>query len=250
MRIVIDTDGRTLTIQGRDGGPAEHPLYGPEALELVSRLWVKMGWVSRYSYDFKWLGRSVIQLPEDIVRLQELIWTTKPSVIVETGIAHGGSTVFFAGMMELLGRGKVVSVDIEIRPHNRAAIEVHPLFRRITMIERSSTDAATIEEVKAELGPEDRVMVFLDSNHTKAHVARELELYAPLVSPGCYLVVADGVTSILADVPGGKPEWAADNPMQAAKEFLARHSDFELDVSYTRTGVTYFQGGYLKCVKD
>ncbi len=213
---------------------------------MLSHFWLKAGWNCKYSYDFEWLGRRIIQMPDDIVRLQELIWTTRPSVIVETGIAHGGSTVFFAGMMQLLGRGKVVSVDIEIRAHNRAAIEAHPVFDRITMIERSSADPETVEEIKAVLGPEDRVMVFLDSNHTKSHVARELELYAPFVSPGCYLVVADGVTSILTDVPRGKPEWVKDNPMQAAREFLAQHPEFELDTSYTRTGVTYLQGGYLR----
>lgn len=154
--------------------------------------------------------------------------------------------MFFAGMMQLLGRGKVISIDVEIRPHNRKALEEHFLIDRIHLIERSSVEAETVKEVRS-LVPEDaRVMVFLDSNHTKKHVARELEMYCQLVTPGCFLVVADGVISILSDVPRGSPEWATENPMEAAREFLEEHPEFELDTSYARTGVTYMHGGYLK----
>jgi len=246
MRITVDTDKKELIYA--EGTPQEkvYPLYEADALKALTHIWVKASWNCKYSYDFEWLGRRIIQMPDDIVRQQELIWAVKPDVIVETGVAHGGSTVFYAGMMELMGRGKVISIDIEIRKQNRDAIEAHPLFPRITLIERSSIDPKTLKEVKKLIPPGSKVMVFLDSNHTKTHVAGELEMYSPLVTPSSYIVAADGVMSILYDVPRGKPEWAYDNPLEAAREFLQNHPEFELDSTYTRSGVTHIHGGYLR----
>ncbi|MFQ5766973.1 MAG: cephalosporin hydroxylase family protein [Acidobacteriota bacterium] len=245
MKISIDTNHGTFLVE-EDGRRQEHALYGRRAFEILSKLWLKAGWDLKYSYDFQWLGRPVIQMPEDLIRLQELIWTTRPTVVVETGVAHGGSTVFFASMMEILGAGRVISVEVELRPQNRKALEEHPLRPRLTLIEASSVSSEAVEQVRESIGAGERVMVILDSNHSRAHVARELELYAPLVTPGCYLVVADGVMTLLHDVPRGRPEWKQDNPLQAAQEFLATHPQFQMDPSYTRTGITYFHGGYLR----
>jgi cephalosporin hydroxylase len=209
-------------------------------------LWIKTGWAAKYSYNFSWMGRQVIQLPEDLVMVQELIYKVQPEVIIETGFAHGGSSVFYASLLELLGQGRVISIDIAIRPHNRKAIEAHPLKKRITLIERNSVAPETVEEVRNLLSPNEKVMVVLDSNHTKEHVRRELELYAPLVTSGSYVVAADGIMEDLIDVPGGKAEWAQDNPKVAVHEFLAVHPEFELDPEPSRLGVTYWPDAYLR----
>ncbi len=245
MKLELDTDRVTLRVE-EDGGTRTLPLWSLEAFREISRWWLKMGWANKHSYDFTWFGRPIIQLPEDLVRLQELVTTVRPTVLVETGIAHGGSTVFYATLFEALGQGRVVSVDVEIRPHNRAALEAHHLRHRITLLEGSSTDPAVVSQVSSQIHRGDSVLVVLDSNHTRAHVAAELELYAPLVTPGSYIVATDGVMSELAGVPGGKPEWKDDNPLRAAERFLAQHPEFELDQQYTRTGMTYFPGGYLR----
>jgi cephalosporin hydroxylase len=178
--------------------------------------------------------------------VQEIIFRLRPDVIIETGVAHGGSTVFYASLLEILGHGRVISIDIEIRPHNRRALEEHPLKKRITLIERSSIAEETIDEVRALLGLDERGMVVLDSDHSKAHVLRELELYSPFVARGSYIVATDGNMGDLHDVPGGKPQWAADNPRSAIHEFLSSHAEFEIDPEPTRLGITYWPDAYLR----
>ncbi len=246
MTITIDTVRQTLELVDDDGTSQSLNLYGQEAFRLLSPLWLKTGWALKYSYDFTWLGRPVIQLPQDLVRVQEVIWRTKPTVIIETGVAHGGSAVFYAGLLQVLGRGRVIAIDIEIRPHNRQAIQEHPLAHRITLIERSSTDPSTLSEVRSGLRPDDTVLVVLDSCHTKDHVLRELELYGPLVTTGNYVIATDGVMHDLHDVPGGRPEWRSDNPCAAVQEFLVSHPEFEVDPKPTRSGVTYWPDAYLR----
>jgi cephalosporin hydroxylase len=183
-----------------------------------------------YTYQWTWLGLPIIQFPQDIVALQEIIWRTKPTVIVETGIARGGSLVFFASMLQLLGRGKVVGVDIDIRAHNRAAIDNHPFRHRIEMIEGSSIAAATVDQVKAHITREDRVMVVLDSNHTHDHVLAELEAFAPLVSVGQHLVVADTVVEMIPEQTHRPRHWGpGNNPMTALRAFMAANTDFVPD---------------------
>lgn len=241
MRLTIDTESQRLELDQQ-----QVDLYSLEAFRILSALWVKVGWACRHSYNFSWAGRPIIQLPHDVLRLQELIWELRPTVIVETGVAHGGSAVFYASMLQMGGGGRVIAIDIEIRPHNRAAIEAHPLAPAIQLIERSSTAAETLAEVRSLLSPDDRVLVVLDSNHSKAHVAEELRLYAPLVSPGSFLVATDGVMQDLWDVPGGKPEWRTDNPTEAAREFLMDHPEFELTERFEKDGITYFPGGWLR----
>jgi cephalosporin hydroxylase len=228
MKIVIDEEGRVLTLMR---GTAEErlPLYSREAFEALSEIWLKVGWNEKYPYTFSWLGRPIIQAPEDVLRAQEVFYRVQPDVLIETGVAHGGSLVFYASLCEAIGKGRVIGVDIEIRPHNRRAIEAHRLFPRISLVEADSIAPATVADVKSRLAPGERVMVVLDSNHTKAHVQAELEAYAPLVTPESYVVVTDGSMQILHDVPRGQPGWVDDNPAAAAREFVARHPEFVLE---------------------
>jgi cephalosporin hydroxylase len=200
------------------------------------------------------MGRPIIQLPEDMVRAQEVIHAVRPTAIVETGVAHGGSLVFSASLLRAMGiDGRVIGVDIEIRPHNREAIEAHPLSPMIALVEGSSVEPGTVARVRAQLRPDDRVLVFLDSNHTRAHVAAELEAYAPMVSIGSYLVATDGIMEDLADVPRGEPGWRRDNPKVAAAEFAGRHPEFALEdpafpfnEGSVRFRVTHWPGAWLR----
>lgn len=207
----------------------------------------------KYSYNFSWLGRPIIQLPQDIVAVQELIWQVKPDLIIETGIAHGGSIIFSASMLELLGGdGRVVGIDIDIRPHNRVEIEKHPMFKRITMIEGSSTDPEIVVKVRSIASGRQRVMVCLDSLHTHDHVLKELELYSPLVTKGSYLVVFD---TVIEDMPPGffpdRPWDRGNNPKTAVHEFLKTTDRFEIDEDIpNKLLITVAPDGYLRCVKD
>lgn len=220
MRMMIDTDARTLAMAGPDGERVVE-LFSADGFDVLSELWLQVGWDQRYSYTFSWLGRPMIQLPDDVVRLQEVVWRLRPDIIVETGVAHGGSAVFLAGLCRLAGHGRVVAVDIDIRPHNRAAIEEHPLADLITLIEGSSTDPEVVEAVRRETAGAETVLVILDSDHSRAHVRAELDAYGDLVSPGSWIVATDGIMRSVADTPSGKPEWTDDNPARAAAEFVA-----------------------------
>lgn len=246
-KLTADLVSQTLFVTYADGESRFLPLYEAEAFQAISGLWLKAGWASKYSYNFSWLGRTVVQLPEDLMMIQEVVYRVRPTVIVETGVAHGGGTVFYASLQELLGApGRVIGIDIEIRPHNRQALERHPLRKRIILIERSSTAPETLQEVRKLIQADDHVLVVLDSNHCKAHVLRELELYGPLVSPGSYIVATDGNMEDLHDVPGGKQEWLSDNPKAAVHDFLTSHPEFEIDPEPTRLGITYWPDAYLK----
>jgi cephalosporin hydroxylase len=228
MKITIDEEERQLTVTSQ-GVERTLPLYGREAFELLSEVWLKVGWNEKYPYTFSWLGRPIIQAPEDVLRAQEIVHRVAPDVIIETGVAHGGSLVFYASLFEAMGKGRVVGVDIEIRPHNRREIEAHRLANRISLIEGSSIAPATLAAVREHVRAGDTVMVILDSNHTKAHVLAELAAYAPLVTPDSYIVATDGSMQVLFDVPRGKPEWKTDNPAAAAREFAAQHPEFVLE---------------------
>lgn len=252
MRITIDEEAGTLTCEGPTG-PESMPLWSDRAFEVIARQYVRVGWNQKYTYSFSWMGRPVIQLPDDMVRLQEVIWATKPDLIVETGIAHGGSLIFYASLFEAMGRGHVLGVDIEIRPHNREAIEAHPLSRRIEMIEGSSTAPEIVSRVRERARGFESVMVILDSNHSHSHVTDELDAYADLVTPGCYLVSTDGVMRDVADVPRAGAGWATDNPANAAEDFAARRPDFVLEQpawpfneSTLSRNVTHFPSAWLR----
>jgi cephalosporin hydroxylase len=230
LRITIDTDARRLAIDEGSGNVRTLDLYGRDAFEMISSLWLKTGWNQKYSYTFTWLGRPIIQHPEDLVRLQEVIYHVAPDVIVETGVAHGGSLVFHASLLKAIGRGgRVIGIDVEIRPHNRHALEAHVLAPMITLIEGDSVAVETVAAVRGLIGPSNTVLVVLDSNHTKGHVLAELERYHPLVTPDSYIVATDGIMRDLYDVPRGRLEWREDNPAAAAETFAANHPEFVLE---------------------
>jgi cephalosporin hydroxylase len=252
MKLNIDTVNRTLIIEDGDS-LRTLDLYTREAFVELSRQWLKVGFSQKYVYRFTWLGRPVIQLPEDLIRIQETITLVQPDVIIETGVAHGGSIIFHASICHALGRGRVIGVDIEIRPHNRVAIDNHHLNTYITLIEGSSTDASVFSQVQSLIAGSDRVLVILDSDHSYEHVSEELRLYSQLVSPGSYLIVADGLTHDLWDVPLGRAEWKTKNPAQAATDFVANHPDFTCEPpawpfneSSLSEGPTYFTSGWLR----
>jgi cephalosporin hydroxylase len=253
LRIFIDTDTNELVAE-HAGSRRTLDLYGKEAFELVSDLWLKTSWNQKYSYTFTWMGRPIIQHPEDLVRLQEAICALEPDVIVETGVAHGGSLIFYASLMKAMGKGRcVLGIDIEIRPHNRAAIEAHELAPLIRLIEGDSVARDIVAQVERDIRPDDVVMVILDSNHTRAHVTAELEAYYRLVSPGSYIVATDGIMRDVCDVPRGTPEWRTDNPALAAEDFAARHREFIIETPRWRfnesdldKNITAWPGAWLK----
>lgn len=228
MKFIVDTDTQQL-IHEINGDSQIIPLYSQEAFQIISQQWLKLGWNQKYTYTFSWLGRPIIQLPEDLMRIQEVIYKVKPDVILETGIAHGGSLIYYASLFQAIGKGRVIGVDMEIRLHNRQAIESHELFPLITLIEGSSIAPEIVRQVKSLVKPGETVMVVLDSCHTKQHVLAELKYYYDLVSPGSYIVVTDGIMKNLDDVPRGKAEWKLDNPAEAAIEFVAQHPEFVIE---------------------
>ncbi len=228
MRLTIDTETRLLTCEDAQQS-RDLPLYSKEAFEIISREWLRMAWERKYTYTFTWLGRPIIQLPEDLLRVQEVIYALKPDVIVETGVAHGGSLIFYASLCRLIGKGRIIGVDVHIKPTNRDAIERHELSGSITLIEGDSTSPAVIDRVRSLVRPHETVLVLLDSAHNREHVLNELSAYSPLVTAGSYIVATDGVMKDLADVPRGKAEWTRDNPTEAAAEFARHHPEFRIE---------------------
>ena len=227
-------------------------LYSQEGFEMLSNLWIKVSTEFKMMYELKWLGRPIIQFGSDMVMLQQLIWDVKPDIFIETGIAHGGSLIYTASLFEMMGNdGQVIGIDVEIRPHNRSAIQEHTLYKRIKMIEGSSVGEETILALEKliEGSSGKTITVMLDSNHSKDHVLKELELYSKYVTVGSYMIVQDGAQQWVADIPRGKAEWIDDNPLAAIEEFLKTNSDFIIDESFTRLGITSSTGGYLKRVK-
>lgn len=203
---------------------------------------------AQYSYNFSWLGRPIIQYPQDMIAMQELIWEIKPDLIIETGIAHGGSLIYYASLLELIGKGEVLGIDIDIRSHNKKEIESHSMYKRIHMIEGSSVDSNTVEKVKEYAKGKQTIMVSLDSNHTHEHVLAELEYYSPFVTKGSYLIAFD---TIVEDLPNGylpgRPWNQGNNPKTAVKEFLKNHPEFVVDKSIdNKLLISVAPEGYLK----
>jgi len=233
----------TLT-QGRKSKTVD--LYSEEGLELISSLWVKLYAQYKLTHDVTWMGIPIIQFPEDSIMMQELIWKVRPDVIIECGLGHGGSALFYASLLEVMGKGRVIGIDIEIRHYNKIAIKSHPLSHRIEMLEGSSISEEVINAVKKRIKGANKVMVTLDSNHSKEHVAKEIELYNKLVTPGSYLVVMDGAQAFVWDIPNGKPEWKEDNPLKAIEEFIENNPQFRIDSYYNRLKVTSNPKGFLR----
>ena len=248
----IDLENGLVVIQAEDI-ERTIPIGSPEAFELISDAWVRSGWDGKYVYSFSWMGRPIIQLPEDVIRIQEAVYTVKPDVLVETGAAHGGSLILYASLFRAMGRGRVIGVDIEIRPHNRAAIAAHELGDLITLVEGSSTAPEIVEKVRGMIGLGERVMVILDSNHSRDHVRDELEAYGPLISGGSYIVATDGIMGDVVGAPRSQPDWEWNNPRVAADEFLRIHPEFEdappvfpFNEGTLNHRVTYWPGAWLR----
>lgn len=237
---------RQVTVRD-ESGSRDVDIYTPEGFQLLTELWTRAGWQHKFSYELTWLGVPIIQLPEDLLMLQELVYKVRPDIIIETGTAHGGTAVFYASLLELLGgHGRVLSIDVEIRKYNRLAIQSHPMSRRITLIEGSSVDPDVVEAVRRQLPSNANVLVCLDSNHTAQHVRAELANYAPFVTPGSYLVVFDGIMERVADAPNAGVGWDRDNPLVAVREFLQGNPEFEVDRYYNRLRTTYCEDGFLR----
>lgn len=220
-------------------------------LQRTTSKWFLQSYPYQYSYHFKWLGRPLIQYPQDIIALQEIIWKVKPDLIVETGVAHGGSLILSASMLELIGKGKVIGIDVDIRPHNRREIENHPLYKRIIIFEGSSTDTAIANKV-IKFAKNKKTMVILDSDHSYHHVLRELEIYSPLVRKGSYIVVFD---TIIYDLPAklfkNRPWNKKNNPKLAVDRFLKENDRFVIDAHiHNKLLISAAPNGYLKCVKN
>lgn len=252
--IRIDLENGWVAEDAADGATTQHALGSAEGFALVSKAWLRAGWDAKHVYSFSWMGRPVIQLPEDMLRIQEVIHAQRPTLIIETGVAHGGSLIYYASLFKAMGmEGRVVGIDIEIRPHNRAAIEAHELYPYLTLIEGSSVASDIVAKVSGLVRPDDKVMVILDSNHSKAHVLAELQAYGPLVSSGCYIVATDGIMHWLGNAPRTEPDWSWNNPRDAAAEFLAGNTEFEsktpvppFNEGVCAAPVTYWPGAWLQ----
>lgn len=222
-------------------------------LKSLTRAWFLNSLKHEYSYHFSWLGMPIIQYPQDMIALQELIWRVKPDLIIETGIARGGSLIFSASVLELIGHGQVLGIDIDIRSINKKAIEKHSLFKRIKMIEGSSIDVNVVKQVYKFAKNKKRILLSLDSNHTHEHVLQEMNLYSKLVNEGSYMIVYD---TIIEDIPtryekNSKKPWGQGNsPKTAVREFLKANRRFVIDKEITdKLLITVAPSGYLKCVR-
>jgi cephalosporin hydroxylase len=252
-RVSIDFENGSVTVEDSASERRTLPLADPDAFAAVSAAYLRCGWDAKYVYSFSWLGRPIIQLPDDAFRMQEIIHVLKPDVIVETGVAHGGSAVFYASLCKLMGRGRVICVEVDLRAHNRAALDAHPLRPLISLVDGSSIDPAVVAKVRAAIAPGETVLVLLDSKHTHDHVLAELQAYAPLVTKGSYIVAMDGIMQHLPGAPRAAPDWTTNNPAAAARDFAAANADFELteppppfNEGSVRNRVTYCPDAFLK----
>lgn len=205
----------------------------------------------RYTYNFNWMGRPIIQLPQDMIAMQEIIWEVKPDLIIETGIAHGGSLIFYSSMLELIGNGEILGIDIDIREHNKVEIEKHPMYKRITMFEGSSVSEEMAARVHEFAKNKKKILLILDSNHTHEHVLKELELYSSLVTKDSYLIVFDtGIEDMEEDTYTDRPWGKGNNPKTAVWEFLKTNDSFVIDKEFeSKLLLTVAPDGYLRRVK-
>ena len=228
-------------------------LKNDQDVQALSRVWLREVTRHKYAYNFNWMGRPIIQFPQDMIAMQEIIWKVQPDLIIETGIAHGGSLVYYASLLEMIGLdGYVLGIDIDIRRHNREAIETHPMYKRIEMIEGSSVSNEVVAAVAEHVQDKKAVLVVLDSNHTHEHVLAELNVYARHVTKSSYIVVFD---TLLDDMPDDlvqdRPWGSGDNPKTAVREFLQGTDTFEVDKDIeSKILITVAPDGYLRRVKD
>ena len=239
-------------------GKKKHHIGSKAGFKILSGLWLRSGWDMKYVYSFSWLGRPIIQLPDDLIRIQEIIYKVKPNVIIETGIAHGGGLIFYASLMRnILKKFKIIGIDIDIRAHNKKAIKAHELYKNIQMHEGSSTDKNILLDIKKNIKKSDKVLVILDSNHSTNHVFNELTLYSKLVTKKSYIVACDGIQKEMMGAPRSKQDWKTNNPITAIKKFLNKNKNFKLseknfvfnesklDINY----VTYWPNAYIEKIR-
>lgn len=242
----VETDSSTMITVTSGDQNISCGLYSQEGMELLSALWLKLAAQNRLMYEVQWMGVPFIQLAEDLAMMHELVWTLKPDCIVECGIGQGGGLLFYASMMELIGNGRVIGVDIEIREANRKRLDEHPLKKRIELIEGSSTSADVVACIYRKIKHGERVLVILDSDHTCEHVLKEMELFHSLVAVGSYLVVMDGGAAHVWDIPRDQAKYKNNHPLMAIEAFVTAHPEFEIDMHYNRLGITSSPMGFLK----
>lgn len=271
-RLTINFNKETVICDGK-----VYSLSEPTGFSLIGDAWLRAGWDAKYVYSFTWLGRPIIQQPEDMIRIQELIYQIKPDYIIEVGIAHGGSLIYYASLCSLMGKGKVIGIDIDIRPHNRKAIEEHELYKYITMFEGDSIDNAIIEKIKDIIyknsdnssgssnddsknsNDSPVIMVILDGDHTKEHVLKELYSYSKFVSINSYIIACDGyIKELVGECRGPRSEenWVYDNPKMAVNEFVKNNPDFILEEpkflfneGTVDRWISHWSGGFVKRIK-
>ncbi|MFZ0423165.1 MAG: CmcI family methyltransferase [Xanthobacteraceae bacterium] len=254
MTTIFDTERGEIIVR-ENGREVSHPMASAEGFAAATRAWLRATWDAKYVYSFSWLGRPIIQLPEDMIRVQEAIFRVKPDVLIETGVAHGGSLVFYASLFKCMGRGRVIGLDIEIRPQNRKAIEAHELAPLISLVEGDSASSNVVECVREKIRSGEKVMVILDSAHGRDHVLAELNAYAPMVSVGSYIVATDGYMAQIVGAPRTKADWGWNNPCEAVKKFVEQNPnfrveepDFAFNESMVKERVTYWPKAYIKRV--
>ena len=254
-KTIIDYESNQVIVI--DGGEEKHfPLQTPEAFDAVSKAYLRAGWDNKYVYSFTWMGRPIIQLPDDVMRAQELIYAIKPDVLIEIGVAHGGSLILYASLMRAMGKGRVIGVDIEIRSSNRVEIEKHEVSDLITLIEGNSIHEDTLIAVRNEVQENETVLVFLDGKHTYDHVLKELELYSPFVTKGSYILAMDGIQRDLVGAPRSQMDWKHNNSAEAAISFAKQNPEFVIkepgpifNEGTVTKFVTYWPDAYLKKVR-
>lgn len=254
-RLIISHDHGTVIYNGKI-----YSLSDPIGFAIVGDAWLRAGWDAKYVYSFTWLGRPIIQQPEDMIRIQELIYQIKPDYIIEIGIAHGGSLIYYASLCSLIGKGRVIGVDIDIRSHNRKAIESHELYKYITIFEGDSTSSNIVDDVRHIIysnSQDPKVIVILDGDHTKEHVLKELEIYSKFVSIDSYIIACDGyIKELVCGGPRTGCNWIYDNPKEAAKEFVKNSPHFILEEpklifneGTIDRWISHWSGGFIKRIK-
>lgn len=218
-----------------------------EQLRKAAREWLAAHWENKLSYEVSWLGIPVIQSAEDMIIMQEIIFEVKPDFIVEMGIAHGGSLIYYASLLKMLGKGRVIGADIDIREHNRKLLEKHPMIELIDMIEASSIEQSTFDLIRKKIPEGSKVIVVLDSCHERDHVLKEMELYSSLVSKDSYLIVCDTIVPQVAGLKHSKEDFSTNNPKEAIDIFMEKYpGEFVVDKKREKLFFTYFPGGFLK----
>lgn len=252
-KITVDVKENAIISTDEKGEETRIPLYSQEGFKLLSAIWLKQEWNQLHWQSFSWMGFPILQFPEDLLRLQEVIVSLKPDVIIETGTYRCGTAIFFASLCRLAGKGRVISIDKEIASAARQAVEQSSFSDLITLIEGDSTSDDVIKRIRNSVKPDKKVFVFLDSDHSKTHVLHELNAYAAMVTPESYIVAADGVMRSLADTPRGHKEWKDDNPTVAAQEFVKNHPEFKIERPQALFNdqcvveeLTYWPGAWIK----